>query len=688
MAQPSTLHTSTVSYRKLMKKTKGLISDKTMFAIAEHAEKPPKEQSKKKHRFGISKRRGKRDKHGSTGSGGTASVTSSISTSRRSTASANGSSLLNFHAIEWKEKRYERRRQCLDPSALTLGLDKESIAYLDFTHKERVRDWAKSFVQLDPRHQILNFFRDVAQEGTDAIELTGELRPELFSPLRRFFQRSSVFSVWRPTSLEAIQKMMLGVGTGKGLDIKGKSAKKGKLSSYVPFLQIHEEEHKQLVQPMMKESRIRVFYKKRQARDTAYARLLECEQDMMGAGERDEEAESETTIELLDHCEPRCFGLSIPEDIFWESYVVRNDISRPSGSEYETGRNSLYSFQNMNIDAIRNGHASVFSSTKKDGVERIEDHPPLPVLWQYTDPYSPPDKPDPDPMLPQTLLMAYEEEGGVKPVVSDFDCFLFGTRGVSYHEPLPKEQVDTMHWLVSEIEKILESEKEKASWTERWLRVLREEAGNDASQSSHNLAQEEQDEQYIVPRYGYGDPKSYSIIKCAVKRLRENGAVRHGAECFNYHFPQELDEKFLVISDSFDLVPYRYVNVKELRAILSQKIDEGYTFPLNPKWILCDDGWKALYDKLMKSKASYVQESLECWFPKESGIRERFEGISSSHPEGFCLKGKVCIKPKPQIGRQFGLKMSSRSALDLRRLFPSMLWSSSGSETVEVVEQK
>eukprot|EP00957_Ditylum_brightwellii_P196499 14972093-Ditylum_brightwellii.AAC.1 len=92
-------------------------------------------------------------------------------------------------------KQYKRRRQCLDPSAPTLGLDKDSIAYLDFTHKERVRYWAKSFVQLDPRHQILNFFRDVAQEGTDAIKLTGELRPELFSPLGRFFQRSSVFSV-------------------------------------------------------------------------------------------------------------------------------------------------------------------------------------------------------------------------------------------------------------------------------------------------------------------------------------------------------------------------------------------------------------------------------------------------------------------------------------------------------------
>ena len=27
------------------------------------------------------------------------------------------------------------------------------------------------------------------------------------------------------------------------------------------------------------------------------------------------------------------------------------------------------------------------------------------------------------------------------------------------------------------------------------------------------------------------------------------GAVRHGAECFNYYFPQEMDDEFLVIWD-------------------------------------------------------------------------------------------------------------------------------------------
>ena len=27
------------------------------------------------------------------------------------------------------------------------------------------------------------------------------------------------------------------------------------------------------------------------------------------------------------------------------------------------------------------------------------------------------------------------------------------------------------------------------------------------------------------------------------------GAVRHGAECFNFYFPQDLDDEFLVVWD-------------------------------------------------------------------------------------------------------------------------------------------
>jgi hypothetical protein len=34
-----------------------------------------------------------------------------------------------------------------------------------------------------------------------------------------------------------------------------------------------------------------------------------------------------------------------------------------------------------------------------------------------------------------------------------------------------------------------------------------------------------------------------------VGRLMGYGVVRHGAECFNYYFPQEIDDEFLVISD-------------------------------------------------------------------------------------------------------------------------------------------
>jgi len=42
--------------------------------------------------------------------------------------------------------------------------------------------------------------------------------------------------------------MMNGEATGKGLDIKGKSAKCGNLSGFlIPFLQIHRNDHKAMV---------------------------------------------------------------------------------------------------------------------------------------------------------------------------------------------------------------------------------------------------------------------------------------------------------------------------------------------------------------------------------------------------------------------------------------------------------
>ena len=48
-----------------------------------------------------------------------------------------------------------------------------------------------------------------------------------------------------------------------------------------------------------------------------------------------------------------------------------------------------------------------------------------------------------NPMEPRNLLVAYEESqcNRALPVVSDFDCFLVGTRAVKYEETIPEDQV-------------------------------------------------------------------------------------------------------------------------------------------------------------------------------------------------------------------------------------------------------
>lgn len=99
---------------------------------------------------------------------------------------------------------------------------------------------SRSFHRLDPRYQILTYFNDLALEGVEKLESMGGVMlddQQHQTPLiLRVFIRAGVFSVWRPTSKFAIQKMITGEGVGKGLDIKGKSALKGKYSGFVPFV--------------------------------------------------------------------------------------------------------------------------------------------------------------------------------------------------------------------------------------------------------------------------------------------------------------------------------------------------------------------------------------------------------------------------------------------------------------------
>jgi len=134
---------------------------------------------------------------------------------------------------------------------------------------------------------------------------------------------------------------------------------------------------------------------------------------------------------------------------------------------------------------------------------------------------------------------------------------------------------------------------------------------------------------------------------------KKNGAVRHGAECFNYYFPQEIDEKFLVISDTLPgKLPWKYVDVDELQQMLREKVDDDFCFPINPKWILSDNGWKEIYDKMLLSTNANTQKSMETWYPKDSGIREMIQAVHKRFPKGFVRNGQSCRTSEDRQGSE------------------------------------
>ncbi|KAL7469673.1 hypothetical protein ACHAXS_009925 [Conticribra weissflogii] len=479
--------------------------------------------------------------------------------------------------------------------------------------------WSRSLLKLDPRWQIRKFFNDMSVFGS------------VLSSVNNSDHKSNgaaIFSVWRPTSPDAIAKMMRGDGTGKGLEIKGKSAKKGALSGYIPFLQIHEEGHKTQIRTIPKSDRTRIFFKTRRARDMVGKHLgntakemtvvvakakfalakakCECDPEAILSEELNYANKAMSyelenpTIDCVDVYAPTIFCIEAPVRVVWEGLVVKKDISRIANSEYDTGRASQPAFQDMNFAALR----------------RRKPNEPLPVLYQWS---------DKDPFDARMLVMAYEEEGRVVPVVSDFDCFLIGSRNFSYQNRMPDDQVELLDWCVSQIEWILDNQTEPDSWTTTWLEILKHAA-------RQNFYPQ-------MPRFGFGDPTSYSMIEAAVTRSAKTcGAVRHGPECFNFFFPQELDDKFLIIFPGNEM--WKYVNVHELQVILQQKIREGFTFPLNPKWVLCDPGWINLFKELVNSKSPSVRKSIDLWFPPESGLKERIVEINERHPNGFiCTNG-------------------------------------------------
>ncbi|CAE8692001.1 unnamed protein product, partial [Polarella glacialis] len=195
------------------------------------------------------------------------------------------------------------------------------------------------------------------------------------------------------------------------------------------------------------------------------------------------------SIGLQNEHQPRCFGLVVPELVLREAYIVTRDIVPLPG--WETGRDSEPAFMDMNLHALRG------------------DSEPKIVLYQVD---------HEDPMNPRGLVMAYAEHQ-VHPLVSDFDPFLIGSSGMSF-QATTSADAELMRWCLKGTEEIISGSSGK-SWTSQWLQILK----RDGFQPK-------------LPKFGFGDQTSYSITSDLVDSTVETGAVRHGAECFNWYFPQ------------------------------------------------------------------------------------------------------------------------------------------------------
>lgn len=426
----------------------------------------------------------------------------------------------------------------------------------------------------DPRKLIADFYGQSDVRGPLGTLKLLDAEPDISRGKTKWFV------VYRPTSTDAIAKMLSGNAVGKGLNVKGKSAKQGVLSGYVPFIQISDNKHKPMIEQSPPHARLVIYYKTAPAREDAIKAL------QIVLDNSPELKIQRRTIESVEDYQPQVYGLDLPEPLVREAYIMRPDLSPVMG--WEVGRRSEPAFMDMNLHAVR------------DASE------PLVVLYQYD---------ESDSMNPRGLLIAYAEKY-CKPVVSDFDTFLVGSYGMVY-EPLPPDQIELIRWAFRHTEDILNS-LDHNPWTSRWLEVLKKE--------------NEQGYHPKFPKYGYGDPTSYKIVADIVKTTEGSGAIRHGAECFNFYFPQELDDEFLAVWDGFPEKPWQYLSEEKLRKWLLDRIGDDYTFPLNPIWPIRDKGWMEVLEALLKSQNAAL---MKAWLPDGSGLLEQMISLHRDHPQGF-----------------------------------------------------
>lgn len=434
----------------------------------------------------------------------------------------------------------------------------------------------------DPRKSISDFYQFGDQRGCrGSCVKDPAFDPNMVSPE----ERTDWFAVYRPTSRDAIAKMLSGAAVGKGLNVKGKSAKRGRQSGFVPFLQISLNADKALLSPPQADARCRVFYLSEDDRERMlgiFEPLLDPEDGVEISGDR--------VIFYVD-LYPGVYGLDIPEPVLREVYITRADITFQVG--WETGRKSEPAFMDMNFYGLRSSSEPKIVLFQSDAMNVLNPH---------------------------GLLIAYAEKT-VKPVVSDFDTFLVGSRNMDYDE-LPPDQTSLEAWSLDHTEGILATPG-PGSWTSRWLNVIKEAAGEGFYPK--------------VPKFGFGDATSYRLINEVVEATKETGAIRHGAECFNFFFPQELDDEYLVIWDGFEDKAWEYLDEDDLRDWLMERVQEGFVFPMNPVWLVRDNGWFEIVEKLQQTEAG--QKALAKYFPPTSGVLDRIIQITEEYPDGFLPNG-------------------------------------------------
>jgi CRP-like cAMP-binding protein len=431
----------------------------------------------------------------------------------------------------------------------------------------------------DPRKLIASFYSESDSRGP-----RGSLRLKGLEPEPERYGKSQWFVVYRPTSRDAIAKMLSGVAVGKGLNVKGKSSKQGILSGLVPFVQISDNNHKKLIMESPANARTRLYFKSKAAREEAKKHLNRVMKSATSL-----KIDSRCIMDLNEYESSGSFGVDLPEPLLREAYIMQPDLSPVMG--WETGRRSEPAYMDMNMNGVR------------------DNSEPKVVLYQND---------ESDCTNPRGLLIAYAEKY-VKPVVSDFDTFLVASKGMSY-EQIPADQASVVKWALQQTREVL-STPDHQPWTSRWLTVLKEQAAVGFK--------------YTLPKYGFGEPTSTRLIADVVQETLSCGAIRHGAECFNFTFPQELDDDFLVVWEGYPDKPWAYLTEPQVREFLLERIGDGFAFPVNPVWPVRDKGW---YEVLIALRSSpSAAPILPSWFPPAQGILEIIDELHAWKPDGFVM---------------------------------------------------